>query len=134
MFRRRRSAVPHIDSLLGGSTRIQGDLLFSGGLHLDGSVTGSVKSSGAGPSRLVIGESAVIEGSVVAPIVELYGVVRGDIMAPGRVALGPKGRVEGNVHYGSLEVAAGASIKGKLVKLEITPKAPSQPENPGGKQ
>jgi cytoskeletal protein CcmA (bactofilin family) len=134
MFRRRRSAVPPIDSLLGGSTRIQGDLLFCGGLHLDGAVAGSVKSSGAGPSRLVIGESAVIEGSVVAPIVELYGVVRGDIIAPGRVALGPKARVEGNVHYGALEVAAGASIKGKLVKLEVTPKATPEPENPGGKQ
>ena len=117
MFNRKRNATPHIDSLFGASTRIVGDVLFSGGLHLDGSVTGSVKATGAGVSRLVVGESAVIEGSVQAPVVELHGLVRGDIIASGRVVLGPKGRVEGNVQYGALEVAAGASIKGKLVKL-----------------
>lgn len=118
MFGRKQNANPQIESLFGASTRIQGDVLFSGGLHLDGSVTGSVKSHGEGSSRLVLGESAVIEGSVEAPIVELYGVVRGDIVAPSRVMLGPKARVEGNVQYGALEVAAGASIKGKLMKLD----------------
>ena len=118
MFRRKANTSPGIESLLSASTDIQGDVLFSGGLHLDGSVTGSVKSKGDTVSRLVVGESAVIAGSVEAPIVELYGVVHGDIVAVGRVVLGPRGRVEGNVQYGALEVAAGASIKGKLVKLD----------------
>jgi cytoskeletal protein CcmA (bactofilin family) len=125
MFRRKQNTHPQIESLLASSTRIQGDVVFSGGLHLDGAVTGSVKAEGEGNSRLVIGESAVIEGSVEAPIVELYGVVRGDIIAPSRVVLGPKGRVEGNVQYGALEVAAGASIKGKLMKLD-TPSGSSK--------
>jgi len=134
MFKRKSNPTPDIDSLFGATTRIQGDVLFSGGLHLDGAVAGSVKASGEGVARLVIGESAVIEGSVEAPIVELYGVVRGDIVAPGRVVLGPKGRVEGNVQYGALEVAAGASIKGKLIKLDTAGRAGSQLENSGGKQ
>jgi cytoskeletal protein CcmA (bactofilin family) len=132
MFGRKNNASPEIESLFGASTRIQGDVLFSGGLHLDGAVTGSVKSHGEGTSRLVIGESAVIEGSVEAPIVELYGVVRGDIVAPARVVLGPKGRVEGNVQYGALEVAAGASIKGKLMKLDSVGQARSPLDSPGG--
>jgi cytoskeletal protein CcmA (bactofilin family) len=133
MFRRKANATPAIESLFSASTRIQGDVLFSGGLHLDGAVTGSVRSSGKGTAVLVIGESAVIEGSVAAPVVELYGVVRGDIVATGRVVLGPKGRVEGNVQYGALEVAAGASIKGKLIKLAATAPAAAQPESTHGK-
>ena len=132
MFGRSRNSVPNIDSLLGPSTRIQGDVLFSGGLHLDGAVTGSVKATGDGISRLVVGETAVIEGSVEAPVVELHGLVRGDIVAAGRVTLGPRGRVEGNVQYGALEVAAGASIKGKLVKLEKAAQAPSRTQTSGG--
>ena len=64
MFNRKRNAMPNIESLFGPSTRIQGDVLFSGGLHLDGAVTGSVKATGNGVSRLVVGEAAVIEGSV----------------------------------------------------------------------
>jgi cytoskeletal protein CcmA (bactofilin family) len=131
MFKRKRNATPNIESLFGPSTRIQGDVLFSGGLHLDGAVTGSVKSTGKGISRLVVGEAAVIEGSVEAPVVELHGLVRGDIVASGRVVLGPKGRVEGNVQYGALEVAAGASIKGKLVKLEAVDSAASKAPQTG---
>jgi cytoskeletal protein CcmA (bactofilin family) len=131
MFRSKRNATPAIESLFGASTGIQGDVIFSGGLHLDGSVTGSVKATGSGISRLVVGESAVIEGSVEAPVVELHGLVRGDISASKRVVLGPKARVEGNVQYAALEVAAGASIKGKLVKLASPEKAASRPHNPG---
>ena len=133
MFGRKRNAVPNIDSLFGPSTRIQGDVLFSGGLHLDGSVTGSVKATGDGISRLVVGDAAVIEGSVEAPVVELHGLVRGDIEASRRVTLGPKGRVEGNVKYGALEVAAGASIKGKLVKLDKSEPAAPKADKPGDK-
>jgi cytoskeletal protein CcmA (bactofilin family) len=117
MFRRDQKTDPTIDSLVSASTRIQGDLQFRGGLHLDGAVTGSVKAVAGESSRLVVSESAVIEGSVEAQVVDLHGTVRGDIFASGRVALGPKARVEGNLHYGAIEMAAGAHIKGKLVKL-----------------
>ena len=103
--------------LVSASTRIDGDVQFSGGLHLDGAVAGNVHAVGDAPSRLVISESAVIEGSVVADVVELRGTVRGDIRARERAALGPRARVEGSLHYGAIEMAAGAHIKGKLVRL-----------------
>ncbi len=114
MFRRDSSAI---ESLLGATTRIQGDLVFGGGLHLDGAVTGNVKPEGEGNSRLVIGETGVIEGSCEAHVVELHGTVKGDITGRVRVVLGPKARVEGNLIYGAVEMAAGAAIKGKMVKL-----------------
>lgn len=120
MFRRDSRTDAVIDSLLSGRTRIQGDVVFSGGLHLDGAVTGSVRAAGEGSSRLVVSESAVIEGSVEAAVVELHGTVRGDISARERVVLGPAAKVEGNLVYGAIEMAAGAHIKGKLVKLTDT--------------
>jgi cytoskeletal protein CcmA (bactofilin family) len=117
MFRRDQKTDASIDSLLSAGTRIQGDVLFSGGMHLDGAVAGSVRAIEETASRLVISESAVVEGSVTARVVELHGTVRGDIQASGRVTLGPRARIEGNLHYGAIEMAAGAHIKGKLVKL-----------------
>lgn len=117
MFRRDQKADASIDSLLSPGTRIQGDVLFSGGMHLDGTVAGSVRAVDEAASRLVISESAVVDGSVTARVVELHGTVRGDIHASGRVTLGPRAKVEGNLHYGAIEMAAGAHIKGKLVKL-----------------
>ena len=117
MFRKDKPANAAIESLLAASTRIQGDLLFGGGLHLDGAVAGSVKAEGEGATRLVIGERGVVEGSCEAQFVELHGTVKGDITARQRVVLGPNARVEGNLHYGTIEMAAGATIKGKLLKI-----------------
>ncbi|MGC4029605.1 MAG: polymer-forming cytoskeletal protein [Steroidobacteraceae bacterium] len=118
MFKKKESAPgAAIDTLVSAATRIQGDVAFSGGLHLDGQVAGSVKAEPAAASRLVVSRSAVVEGSVRASVVEVEGVVRGDIEAPVRVVLGPAARVEGNLHYGAIEMAAGARINGKLVKL-----------------
>ena len=77
----------------------------------------NVKPEGEGNTRLVIGETGVIEGSCEAHVVELHGTVKGDITGRVRVVLGPRARVEGNLHYGAVEMAAGAAIKGKMVKL-----------------
>ena len=117
MFRRDQKTDSMIDTLVSGSTRIQGDVQFSGGLHLDGAVAGNVRAAADCASRLVVSESAVIEGSVEAQVVELHGTVRGDIQASGRVMLGPRARVEGNLQYGEIEMASGAHIKGKLTRL-----------------
>ena len=45
----------------------------------------------------------------------LNGVVKGDILANGRVELGAHARVSGNVYYGLIEMAMGAAINGKLI-------------------
>jgi cytoskeletal protein CcmA (bactofilin family) len=52
---------------------------------------------------------------VFAPNVLLNGVVKGDIEASGRIELGAKARVLGNVNYAVIETAVGAQINGKLI-------------------
>jgi cytoskeletal protein CcmA (bactofilin family) len=117
IFKREPREDQAIETLISASTRIQGDVQFSGGLHVDGTVTGSVRAIAGSASRLVQSEGSVVEGSVEAQVVELHGTVRGDILAPRRATLGATARIEGNVHYGDIEMAAGARINGKLVKL-----------------
>jgi cytoskeletal protein CcmA (bactofilin family) len=113
MFRRRDNSSARIDTLIGRNASIQGDIEFSGGLHVDGRVTGSVR--GGAEAALSVSEYGVIEGSVLAAQVVLNGSVNGDIWASERVVLGSKARVSGNVHYGVIEMALGAEISGKLV-------------------
>jgi cytoskeletal protein CcmA (bactofilin family) len=118
MFKRDNRPDAPIDNLISAGTRIDGDVQFSGGMHLDGTVSGSVKPRDGAANRLVIGATGVVQGSVEAQIVELSGTVLGDIVAATRIALSSTARIEGNLHYGAIEMAAGAQIKGKLVKLE----------------
>jgi cytoskeletal protein CcmA (bactofilin family) len=118
MFKRNRTSDPvrsSIDTLIGRTTSINGDVTFSGGFHLDGQVTGNVRAEPGATSVLSVSEHGCIEGSVDAPHVVLNGTVKGDIRARERVELGSKARVNGNVHYGVIEMAMGASINGKLI-------------------
>ena len=118
MFKRNRNRATvrsTIDTLIGRATRIKGDVVFTGGFHLDGEVTGNVRAESGTTSVLSVSEHGCIEGSVEAPHVVLNGTVKGDIRAHERVELGARARVDGNVHYGVIELAMGASINGKLI-------------------
>jgi cytoskeletal protein CcmA (bactofilin family) len=107
MFKRRdkNDLVGRIDTLIGRSTSVQGDVEFTGGLHVDGRITGSVRATAG---------SVAVE----APSVVLNGRVNGDIHGSERVVLGAMARVQGDVHYGMIEMALGAEIIGKLVPRE----------------
>jgi cytoskeletal protein CcmA (bactofilin family) len=120
----RDSKPLRIDTLIARSVRIHGGLDFAGGLHLDGQVEGGVRADPQAPSSLSVSETGSIEGPVEVDDMIVHGVVRGDIVARGRVVLGAKAQVEGNVHYGVIEMTMGAQITGKLVRLE-------EPAEPG---
>jgi cytoskeletal protein CcmA (bactofilin family) len=115
MFKRKQSKPAKIDTLIGAKTRINGDVEFSGGFHLDGYINGNVKSDLGAGAILSVSAQGCIEGSVAVPSIVLNGIVKGDIDASERVELGPKARVLGNVHYTTIETAVGAQINGKLI-------------------
>ncbi|HTT43727.1 MAG TPA: polymer-forming cytoskeletal protein [Steroidobacteraceae bacterium] len=121
----RDSKPPRIDTLIGRTSRVRGDVEFQGGMHLDGQVQGAVRSDGAPGSSLSVSESGLIDGPVEVPNVLLAGSVRGDIHARERLVLGATAKVEGNVYYGVIEMTLGAQIVGKLVRLE--PESPPAP-------
>jgi len=112
-----RESRSRIDTLIGKGARVNGDVEFVGGLHLDGHVLGSVRSDGTPQATLSVSESGYIEGPVEAATVLLEGSVKGDIHARERVVLGATARVEGNVYYGIIEMTVGAQIMGRLVRL-----------------
>lgn len=114
MFGRRKTSSSNIDTLVGKSARLVGDIEFAGGLHLDGRVVGNVRGANDGKSQLSVSEHGTIEGCVDAAAVILNGTVNGDIFARDRVVLGSQARVNGNVSYGVIEMAPGAIITGKL--------------------
>lgn len=120
----RESRPPQIDTLIGKGVRVQGDIEFLGGMHLDGAIAGNVRSNPAPDATLSVSEIGSIDGSVEVPNVILKGQVRGDIRAAERVVLGPTARVEGDVYYGIIEMTLGAQITGKLVRL--APAAPAE--------
>ena len=107
-----------IDSLIGVGTKIEGNVLFSGGLRVDGSIKGDVSETGDQPSTLVLSEQSRIEGVIRVSHVVINGTVVGPVQAQEYVELQSKSRVTGDVFYKTLEMHVGAIVEGKLVHQE----------------
>jgi cytoskeletal protein CcmA (bactofilin family) len=109
-----RKAKNTIDSLIGASIRLEGDLHFKGGLRIDGHIKGNVIADGAEPSMVVISEQARIDGEVRAGHVVINGEINGPVFSTELIELQTKARIAGDVHYKALEMMSGALVSGKL--------------------
>ena len=115
MFRKVNKPQNRIDSLIGSTTRIEGNVFFSGGLRVDGAVTGNVAALPDQPGTLVVSAQACIEGEVQAAHVVVNGTINGPVHATETLELQVGSRVKGDVHYRSIEMQQGAVVEGRLV-------------------
>lgn len=104
-----------IDSLIGAGTIIEGNMQFSGGMRIDGTVHGNVIATPGKPSTLVLSEQAQINGDVVVTHLVVNGVINGAVSASEYLELQGKARVTGDVKYQALEIQLGAIIEGRLL-------------------
>ena len=118
MFRKKSGVKATIDSLIGASTRMDGNVVFHGGLRIDGHVRGDVLAAGETPGMLVIGEHARVDGDIVAAHLIVSGIVHGSVTVSGLVELQPKARIIGDLRYRSLEIQQGAIVEGALSQFD----------------
>lgn len=104
-----------VDALIGPQVVIRGDLEFAGGLYVEGKVVGKLVASEGAKAMLTIAENGVVEGQVVASTVVISGRMDGGVHASERVELTATARVNGNIHYQVVEMAAGAQLTGRLI-------------------
>lgn len=104
-----------IDSLIGAGTRIEGNVSFSGGLRVDGEIIGNVTASGEQPSTLVVSEKARIDGEIRVSHMVVNGAINGPVYAAEFLELQARSRLNGDVHYNTLEMHLGAVVEGRLV-------------------
>ena len=62
MFKQKQSKNAKVDTLIGPKTRINGDVEFTGGLHLDGYINGNVKGDSGAGTFLSVSQHGSIEG------------------------------------------------------------------------
>ena len=109
-----------IDSLIGAGSRIEGNVLFSGGLRIDGEVVGDVIASPEKPSTLVLSEQARIEGAISVSHLVINGTIVGPVNCSEYVELQSKARVTGDVAYNTIEIHLGAVVQGRLIHQAVT--------------
>lgn len=118
LFKKVNKIDSRIDTLVGTDTVLTGDLTFSGGLRVDGTIRGNVQEQTGSQGTIILGESGRIEGAVSATKIVLIGTVVGPVKAGQFIELQAKARIKGDLHYTSLEMHMGSVIDGKLVHSE----------------
>jgi len=115
MFGKSAKPPTKIDSLIGAGTVIEGNVIFSGGLRIDGEVRGNVSATGEQASTLVISEHARVDGEVRVAHLVINGTVNGPVGSNEFLELQPRARVTGDVEYNAVEMHLGAIVQGRLL-------------------
>jgi cytoskeletal protein CcmA (bactofilin family) len=119
-----------VETLIGARVKIRGDVHFSGGLYIEGSVHGAViADEDCADAVVTLSENGIVHGEVRAPHIVVNGQLNGDVFAAERIELGAHARVQGNIHYKVVEMAAGAMITGRLIHGEAVQKQLPRPSD-----
>ena len=105
-----------ITSTIGERDRARGDLHVGGGLQVNGVVRGNVLATSA-DAALIVRANALIEGDIKVVRARIEGHVTGTVTVEGHLDVMDGGVIEGDVHYGSMAIASGATVSGVLSSM-----------------
>lgn len=112
-----KKAQSHSDSttIIARGAILRGDIHFSGSLHLEGRVEGTVSADAGDQALFTLSETGRVCGEVNVPRAVINGEVEGNIHCSDCLELAAAAKVKGDVHYKVLEMAAGATVNGRMV-------------------
>ena len=98
-----------LKSFVGAQSEFQGELKVHGILRVDGKITGKVEAD-----QVILSETAIIQGDIVAKKIFVGGNVEGCLRAPDLVEIRSKGKVKGEIVTNKLSVTEGGEFNGKI--------------------
>lgn len=104
-------------TVLGADAQFEGRLKSEGHVHLQGTFKGDISAAG----RVIVGENARLGGNLVADMVQVAGVVEGNITAR-KVTLHRSSRVLGDLRQEALLTEEGSFMQGTVTmeaKIDI---------------
>jgi cytoskeletal protein CcmA (bactofilin family) len=104
-------------TLISHDTVIVGNVHFSGNLDIEGLVQGNIIAQSGKEALLRVVGKGRVEGEIRVPCVIINGEVHGNVYSSKHLELASKSRVQGNVFYTLVEMAAGAEVNGSLTHM-----------------
>ena len=87
-------------------TKIVGDITSKGFFRIDGTIDGNVNT----PSKIVIGKTGVINGTLICENADIEGRIEGNLDVSGTLSLKSTAHIKGEVVAGKLAVEPGATF------------------------
>ena len=130
-----------ISTFIGSDTKIEGTLITSSSVRIDGTVVGGVCAEGT----VVLSQSGQIQGNVIADNIVVAGVVDGNLTINDKTNIEPTGEVYGDINTSkilideqsvfqgncNMNIDRSKAKKGRLKLKETEPvKAAEKPQKP----
>ncbi len=132
-----KPAKPAPPSILSTDLHIVGNLRSAGEIQVDGKIDGDIRTI-----NLLIGETAIVKGEIIADKVTVHGTINGQIKARS-VTLAKTAHVVGDILHEDLSINAGAFLEGLCKRItekldiigggqgNMPPRDPKKPANNG---
>lgn len=119
----RNNSDVQVPTIISEGTRICGDLISDGILHVDGHVEGDITCD-----ELIIGVKGHVEGAVVAKNLQLYGTLNGKATAE-KIFLAKTAKLIGDAAHSSIAIEPGAYMEGRCLRIgEAIPAEQAKPD------
>ncbi|MEN8187138.1 MAG: polymer-forming cytoskeletal protein [Bacteroidota bacterium] len=107
-------------NIIAKNTSLVGDIKSDGDFRIDGTIEGTINTSG----RVVIGKEGVVNGTIECTNADIEGTFSGKLIVDQLLSLKENATISGDVVLGKLSVEPGAdfnatcSMKGAVKKME----------------
>ena len=91
-------------NVIGANTKFVGDLVSEGDFRIDGTIEGTIKTSG----RIIIGKEGLIKGKATCSNADIEGSVSGELNVENLLTLKATANIQGDVSMDKLSVEPGA--------------------------
>ena len=106
-----QAAAPDTTGWLGSSLHVKGDITGTEDLQIDGSVEGQIHLD---ERKLTLGPAAKVTADIEARDVVVYGYLKGNVRAKGRIEIKKDGAIIGNLRTAQIMIEDGADFKGSI--------------------
>ena len=96
---------------LGSSLQVKGEISGTEDLLIEGSVEGLIQLE---ERKLTVGTAAKLTADIIARDVVVYGYVKGNVRATGRIEIKKDGSVIGNLTTAQILIEDGADFRGSI--------------------
>ncbi len=95
-------------NLIGGGTKITGDITSAGDVRIDGHLSGNIVIAG----KFVLGPNGMVEGNISSASADISGEVKGKVNVTEILSLKSSARINGDIITGKLAIEPGALFTG----------------------
>jgi len=104
----KNTKMTEVINTIGAGTIVTGDVQSKGDIRVDGSLKGSLNTSG----KVVLGKEGVIEGDVICNSADVSGTIKAKITVSQLLSLKSTAKLNGDIITNKLSIEPGASFTG----------------------